>query len=591
VVDGAVMLTGAHGLKLDAALPGSGVRVTSDEMPVAPGATYLFSLAYRQEGFSSAPKGRDVYCGVSSSASVGWYDAAHQPLTGTAPSRFRYGATDWKLSDILASAPTHAAFARIGAVVGNGSERKTGVNIPSTLWLDAVQFRPYAAPPTPEWARGKTAMIVEGGMDASPVKTYFVAGNTDFRNSRGGPWSEVVLDPEAERGSALEARGSGRGLMAHSTYFTSLPPGLYRMRVRVRVSDNRGTERVGSMEVNTALSGGRLLLDIVPASFEAPNTYQVLEKDFILRDDGWWCVRLYTEGKQPWAIDSIKVIPLKEFTDEETLSIYPGSEGQVPPSLRPPNGGELQALVIAGLGSDRFRLADSLRLLARDVRIRPVWVKTGSTTEFVDFPLSAEELFENRLIVMANVPANALSLRRKQWIREYVRRGGALLVIGGHRGFERGSWKGSLLEQIMPVTIKESLAAGLHMARDGALLTFPAACTWRDQLDLESAPRVYYQHVVTPKAGSRVVAEDDEMPFAVLGDYERGRVACVMGWASGDPAPGTIRFWQWGDWPYFLRSLCWAAMRQDLNYSPVHWLRPVTNDRSAPYGDNHGWHG
>ena len=40
----------------------------------------------------------------------------------------------------------------------------------------------------------------------------------------------------------------------------------------------------------------------------------------------------------------------------------------------------------------------------------------------------------------------------KNMLAEYVRRGGGLIVFGGHKALDRAGLKGSLLEAVLPVT-------------------------------------------------------------------------------------------------------------------------------------------
>lgn len=59
------------------------------------------------------------------------------------------------------------------------------------------------------------------------------------------------------------------------------------------------------------------------------------------------------------------------------------------------------------------------------------------------------------VVVLANVPATALSFDRQKALQEYVRSlGHGLVVIGGTTSFGKGGYEGSVLEETLPVRVK-----------------------------------------------------------------------------------------------------------------------------------------
>ncbi|MDP6359500.1 MAG: hypothetical protein QF473_30545, partial [Planctomycetota bacterium] len=327
-----VRLVGKKSLKIFLPQSGSHVSLMSDFIPVKGGQGYLVSVGFRQEGFNR--KGRPEFEGVNSNPSLMWFDDKKRSIgVSGAMSRFPYGPSRWNLRDGFALAPVNASFARFSARMWNNSERKVGETIPSTLWIDAIQLREYKRPETPAWAKGETAMVVDGDVDRSPVRSFFLS---ESFGGKGGKWSKIAVDKSAERGSALVAPANvGRGMMAHSAYYPAMPPGLYRLRVRAKVTDNAAAKSAGFLDMTSQLAGTRTAHHFIPKQFKAPGRYQEFEKDFILRDDGWWCIRFHTLGNQSWSVDSVKVFPLHEMTDKELFSVYPGSAGDVDASLKP----------------------------------------------------------------------------------------------------------------------------------------------------------------------------------------------------------------------------------------------------------------
>jgi len=557
--DSEARLVGKNSLKMFLPQSGSHVYLMSDFMPVNGGQGNLVSVGFRQEGFNR--KGRAGFEGVNSHPSLTWFDRDKKAIgTSNAMSRFPYGPCRWDLRDGFALAPANASYARVGAKIWNNSERKVGEAIPSTLWIDAVQFREYRRPETPDWAKGETEMVVDGDVDRTAVRSFFLAGAF---GGTGGKWSKIAVDKDAERGSALVAPASvGRGMMAHSAYFPAMPPGLYRLRVRAKITDHTAAKPVGFLDMISQLAALRTGHQFVPSQFEASNRYQDFERDFVLRDDGWWCIRFHTLGNQSWSVDSVKVFPLHEMTDKELFSVYPGSAGDVDAALKPRRYGPAKALFVAGFGYDFYQPGRALRLVDKNITITPAWVYHDFRTARVKkFPETAKELFDFSVIYLCNVPMKCLTLRQKNFLYEYVRRGGGVVVLAGHQAYERGGARGSLLEETMPVKMLRTAEKGLLRFKDGSPVTITPDVHWLAEISTERRPMVYFLHKVGVKESAQVLARAGEEPFLVAGAYEKGRVACVLGLPNGDPADDQTGFWEWDDWVYLLRDATWWAMQ------------------------------
>ena len=215
------------------------------------------------EGFGQPGK----YAGVESAVAVTWNDAAGKEIGSPAGIRFPYYAMDWDLGDRFVLAPAGAAQLVVTTNLNNQSQRQIGKNIPSALWLDGCQVRQYNPPPTPEWAVQKVPRIVEGGLNTSRAQAYQLAN----QNMAGGKWSSIVADPQATYDSVISSpAGVGRGMMAHSPYFTNAPPGLYRALLRAKVAANTGDMQAGAMDVFSEFAGMRAELGLFPKDFRWP---------------------------------------------------------------------------------------------------------------------------------------------------------------------------------------------------------------------------------------------------------------------------------------------------------------------------------
>jgi hypothetical protein len=557
-LDRQVFLTGKTSLKVE--VPDTGAAaVLSKPVAVEAGKWYLVSVGYRSEGFG--PPGK--YSGVDSFVGVHWNDAAGKEI-GTAPGiSFPYHAVDWGLGDRFVLAPAGAAQLVLNVSLANHSRRQTGRNIPSTLWLDGCQVRRYNPPPTPQWAREKVPRIVEGGLSTSPAQAYQLAN----QRRAGGRWSSIVADPQATYDSVISSPvGVGRGIMFHSDYFTNAPPGLYRAVLRAKVAANAGPLQAGSMDVFSEFASTRAELRLFPSDFLAVNTYQEFPVDFVLRNAGYWGFRVYTEGNQPFTADIVKIFPLSLLEDKQLLDLYPGSEGAIPADIRPRRSVyPFTGLLVAGALYDYYRIVDAHHLSGYQMKLKMVPIRKGRSQFYSGFPETAAELFDNNVIYLCGADLAALTLRQKNMLAEYVRRGGGLIVFGGHKALDRAGLKGSLLEEVLPVTGGAGIPP-LVALPGGAPLSRGAAHGVTQFADFDAAPLCYYLHDLQARPEAQTLITVGGRPGLVVGQCGKGRVAVVGMTCFGAPAASQTPFWQWRSWVVLLRDLAWWAAGQDEHF-------------------------
>jgi uncharacterized membrane protein len=146
---------------------------------------------------------------------------------------------------------------------------------------------------------------------------------------------------------------------------------------------------------------------------------------------------------------------------------------------------------------------------------------------------------------------------------EYVRRGGGLIVLGGHKSLDRGGMGESLLEEVLPVACPgDALPPLAHFPR-GAALVKAVDHVVTGGLDMSDRPRCFWLHDLSARDGAQVLVRADGKPAVVVGGFGQGRVACVLLTCMGDPPASAIPFWEWPGWPVLLRNLCrWTAGRE-----------------------------
>ena len=557
-LDQQVFLVGKVSLKAEVAETGA-AAVRSKPVSVEGGKWYLVSVGYRTEGFGE----RGKYSGVDSYVAVTWNDAAGRQIESSPAISFPYYPVDWDLGDRFFLAPAGAPQLVLTADLNNHSRQQTGKNIASTLWLGNCQIRRYNPPPTPEWALQKVPRIVEGGLSTSPAQAYQLAN----QRRAGGRWSSIVADPQATYDSVISSPvGVGRGIMFHSDYFTNAPPGLYRAVLRAKVAANTGPLPAGSMDVFSEFASTRAELRLFPIDFLAINTYQEFAVDFVLRNAGYWGFRVYTEGNQPFTADIVKIFPLSLLEDKQLLDLYPGSEGAIPADIRPRRSVyPFTGLLVAGALYDYYRIVDAHHLSGYQMKLKMVPIRKGRSQFYSGFPETAAELFDNNVIYLCGADLAALTLRQKNMLAEYVRRGGGLIVFGGHKALDRAGLKGSLLEEVLPVTGGAGIPP-LVALPGGAPLSRGAAHGVTQFADFDAAPLCYYLHDLQARPEAQTLITVGGRPGLVVGQCGKGRVAVVGMTCFGAPAASQTPFWQWRSWVVLLRDLAWWAAGQDEHF-------------------------
>ena len=557
-LDKQMFLVGTQALKAEVPDTG-GAAVASKPVAVEGGKWYLVSVGYRLEGFGEPGK----YSGVDGYVGVDWQDGADQGLGRSPGISFPYNAIDWDLGDRLVLAPAGAAKLILTASMNNHSQQQIGKNLPSAMWLDGWQIREYTRSPTPDWAEEKVPRIVEGGLSTSRAQAYQLSS----QGYAGGKWSTIVTDPEASYDSVVSSpEGVEAGLMSHSPYFTNPAPGLYRAVLRCKVANNTGDKEAGSMDVFSEKAGARAELHLFPKDFAAPNKFQEFEVDFILRTSGYWGFRVYTAGNQPLTADIVKVFPLLLLEDRQLLDLYPGSEGAIPAEVQPRrNAYPFQGLLVAGAFYDYYRIVDAFHLTAYDMKLDTVPIQKGRSQVYVGFPETAPALFDHNVVYLCGADLTALTLRQKYMLAEYVRRGGGLIMFGGHKALDRAGLKGSLLEEIAPVVCQSGIPPLVEF-KQGAPVLKGAKHPVTEYAEFAQAPLCFFLHDLQAKPEAQVVLTVGGKPALVTAQVGKGRVAVIGMTCFGDPAEGQTAFWKWDYWVLLLRDLSWWVAGQDEHF-------------------------
>ncbi|MCM8801814.1 MAG: hypothetical protein NC827_00670 [Candidatus Omnitrophica bacterium] len=494
---------------------------------------YFFSTSYKQSWES---KGYDRYIGIDSYVAIEWYDNNKNLISRGNISRFLYSETDWDIRDAILTSPLNSKFFRVKIQISNNSEKVLGKFIISKLWIDNMQLREYI-PPSSEFDKDDFITDIERFQSSFPITLFFPAIDEGFKG-KGSKWCKVFDDRDAMKGKTIYIPEVGeKGLVFHSPYFPSLPSGLYRFKIRAKINVKKENVNMGFVDIASQFSGTRLLINFNTSNFDKEKKYITFSDDFIIRDPGWWCIRVYTEGKIEWYIDNIIIIPLLNFSDKDLIEIYPNIEGFVDENLYPRKEKPLKILAFTGLLYKDYD--DVLKELGEVKRI--YFQVLMNTPTFDKFPDDVKDFFDNNIIFLNDVSIKAIPLRYKNYIKEYLKRGGNLIITIGHQSYEKSGWKNSFLEEILPFEIE----GNIEFFKEGLFLKKNLEASFLENIKFNENISVYYIYKIKKvKPNCKVYIKAGDFPFLIIGEYFKGKVICFLGANLGEKVKNEIPFWE-----------------------------------------------
>lgn len=189
------------------------------------------------------------------------------------------------------------------------------------------------------------------------------------------------------------------------------------------------------------------------------------------------------------------------------------------------------------------------------------------------FPLSLAALEAYDAVILSDIGANTLLLHpdtfvrsvplpnRLELLREYVKNGGGLVMVGGYLTFQgieaKGKWAGSPVEDVLPVTIK--CHDDRVEAPQGVVPRVVAEHKLLAGLPAEWPALLGYNQV-TPKPEADVLVTVGEDPLLVVGSYGEGRTAAFTSDCGPHWAPPPFCDWQ-GYGPLFNGIVEWVSGR------------------------------
>ncbi len=209
-------------------------------------------------------------------------------------------------------------------------------------------------------------------------------------------------------------------------------------------------------------------------------------------------------------------------------------------------GGEpgLDVLVVKGLYHYSYRVPEALKVAAPPARL------TECTTR--DLPKDYAALFRYDVVVLVNMGADAWDADGHRRLADFVDAGGRLVVLGGVFTLGQGFYKGTALEQVLPVSVRQ--------ARDVYQLPKPLALGAQKSVAFAGQPLLYFYHAVEPRADARVRLWAGDLPVCYERTVGKGSACVFVGTTMGEGgAAGQQPFWTWEGWPAVLGELILGA--------------------------------
>ncbi|HEX3655312.1 MAG TPA: hypothetical protein VHV55_05890 [Pirellulales bacterium] len=357
-----------------------------------------------------------------------------------------------------------------------------------------------------------------------------------------------VADADASGGRAAKvSRQTGYVNSWHN--YRTLSPGDYRATFRLKVSDNTSPQPIFWLIVENANVDRRLRAN----EFAAAGKYQDFDLPFSITRPTLVStpVRGLPGDVEGWA-DRVTITMLRRYGDRQQLRLlgYQTAKFTLPADAS-------GVLLVRGVYHEFWHADEAFKAFGPQTSSAVFAVQVGPALR--GFPESLEALGRSRLVVLADVPAAALTVQQRAMLEAYVEGGGGLLVLGGPYVFGLGDWHTSeILAGLLPVVTEQHYDV-VECDPPQRLEIAPA---WKTGQAAGPAtmPVVIFRHRLRLKPGAEVMVSAGGEPLIVAGKAGRGRVVAVLATPLGEVAGDETAWWDWPGWPGLLTHIGeWAS--------------------------------
>jgi hypothetical protein len=427
----------------------------------------------------------------------------------------------------------------------------------------------------------------EDVLEAAPPATNGIIFETNRGSS--GIAAQTTEDKDADDGLAqvmsYEKMKMGHGArFMGRTWLTMLQPGKYRVRYRIKWTGDKPDQlwkahlyvtvpnQEGGKEQNFATEiaspncwDGDAAKDFLPVpipdayrKMEPAGAYAYYEVEADVRYPTYISasaiVDTSRDGEHRFYMDHIKIDTLEAYTDsklEQWMASAKSNTGEkvdeVDALLNPPDDIPPQpAAAVARRqpnGKTPLKVLEVRGVQARFYRVGEI---VPSDTVY-DLPADAARLFDYDAVVLANYDFAFTSWQQRRNLRDFVRDGGRLVILGGIATLGQGAMKNTYLEEMLPVTLKGD--------SEVVPCATPVLLGGKSGKPYDDRPALFWLHNVTFLPKAEVMAYAGAEPVAAFQAYGKGRVGVFAGTVLGEPAAGERAFWETESWTKLLNRM------------------------------------
>jgi uncharacterized membrane protein len=432
----------------------------------------------------------------------------------------------------------------------------------------------YTDPPDPAKAEaGRVGIGHPLGWDPANPAASAGGNKTHWVIETDGPYNSTparaVDDPDAGNGLA-QIRDSGvKSIYVGRPWVAGLSAGKYVAHLRIKLEDHATPTRRQHLSMRVLLEGvsdhtvefGTPEYKYPPErTFIVDNKYHFYDLSFECPNDGTWPILIGSastpdDGDQRFFMDRMEIDQVEAYTDavrEKTVQMA------APAGLTPEGAGGLSILCANGWTWDTYGLDTVLPAVAGADHVTSLWSSGG---EVEKFPQKYEDLYKYNVVVLCDVGAAGLQYAGRRVLRDFVKAGGGLVVLGGLYTLGQGAMNQTYFDELLPIQITAGRdvqrAAPPLPLRPGSLTQLLAGIPpafWKQD------PVLYWRHLTRPRAGAGVALYAGPEPVLITGTLGQGRVAVFTGTALGDRQGTELPFWEWPGWKILLaNTVRWAA--------------------------------
>jgi hypothetical protein len=365
----------------------------------------------------------------------------------------------------------------------------------------------------------------------------------------------MVTDPDALDGQAAHITAHDGMWCPTYIYFYPRTPGLYKATFRLKASENTNTfGYAGECYVTEwnmhPLPGVPQLqgdvLRLKATDFAAPKKYQDFTVYFQHSDVGFEEARfLHHGGSTEIWFDSVTVDLVRPWTDAELAAHYAGL-AQPAGLTRTPHD-TTETLMVRGLFNRLYHVDEALAGVPK-LNLNTAYTSYGGQNGLVIKGIDWDwaPLWQQDVIILNNVETKGLSYGQMLMLREWVKQGGGLLILGGNLTLGQDNNMTRGWPEFLPVT----LSGPWEIRQCDPPVKIPG-----------SAGVVLYRHMVKAKPGTTTLLKGaGGEPLLVGWSYGKGRVAVFSGTVLGEAPPGATAFWETKEWQEMVRqAVSWVG--------------------------------